>query len=63
MNRDDSIDIARRPATPEEVPVEKYSEKDIAYPAGDGVTVLDTLCEDNADVVTKACVRYKELQN
>lgn len=49
MDKDDSIDIARRPATPTEVPVEKYAEKDIPYSA-DNVTVL----EDNSDVATKA---------
>lgn len=56
MNRDDSIDIARRPPTPDEVPVEKYAEKDIAYQADNGVVVLDTVGEDNADVATKAQV-------
>jgi hypothetical protein len=54
MNKDDSIDIARRPSTPDEVPVEKYDEKDIAYPADTGVVVLDTVREDNADIATKA---------
>jgi len=53
MNRDDSIDIARRSPTPDE-PVEKYAEKDIAYQADDGVVVLDTVGEDNADITTKA---------
>jgi hypothetical protein len=54
MNKDDSIDIARRPSTPDEVPVEKYAEKDIAYPVDNGVVVLDTVGEDNADIATKA---------
>ena len=54
MNKDDSIDIARRPSTPDEVPVEKYAEKDMAYPGDDGVVVLDTVGEDNADIATKA---------
>jgi hypothetical protein len=54
MHKDDSIDIARRPSTPDEVPVEKYAEKDIAYQADNGVVVLDTVGEDNADVATKA---------
>jgi hypothetical protein len=54
MSKDDSIDIARRASTPDEVPVEKYAEKDIADPADNGVVVLDTVGEDNADVATKA---------
>jgi hypothetical protein len=54
MNKDDSVDIARRPSTPDEVPVEKYDEKDIAFPADTGVVVLDTVREDNADIATKA---------
>jgi hypothetical protein len=49
MNKDDSIDIARRPSTPDEIPVEKYGEKDIAY-SPESVVVL----EDNADIATKA---------
>ena len=53
MNNSDSIDISRRPPTPEEVPVEKYNEKDV-YGTGDAVTVLATGAEDTADIQTKA---------
>lgn len=53
MNNSDFIDISRRPPTPEEVPVEKYNEKDV-YESGDAVTVLATGAEDTADIQTKA---------
>lgn len=39
MSAHDTIDVARRQST-EEVPVEKYDDKDLHHPADDQVTVL-----------------------
>jgi hypothetical protein len=55
MTSHDSIQIARRAPTPEEVPVEKYGEKDV-FGTDDAVTVLATSAEDTADIQTKAQV-------
>lgn len=52
-DRDDDIDVVRARTVEEEVPLEKYGEKDVHHPVDDNVTVLGTN-EDNADIATKA---------
>lgn len=54
MHGDDSIVVARETSALDEVAVDKYAEKDLAYTAHEGVDILDTGAEDNADIATKA---------
>jgi hypothetical protein len=54
MSDHDTIDIARRRSTEDEVPLEKHEEKDVHLPVDDQVTILGTGDDSGHELATKA---------